>query len=914
RVGIHDSFFELGGDSIKAIRIISKLRSLGYNATVRQMLNLKKVEKIAESLTTVKEEIIYEQGEVSGAVIKTPIMRMFESKNMAKIEHFNQSMLLPVGDLDSEVIKKVFISIVKHHDALRMVHRDNELMILPVNESGMFDYFYYDLHESLNYKEDINTIGNTVQSSINLSDGPIVKLAEFDTVDGKYLLICIHHFAIDGVSWRIILEDLGNAINQVMNGNEIAFPLKTASFIDWAYKLESYRQTEKFAADSEYWNSRIDFIRNNDISIEYDSNAKFEGYRDIKFVLSAEESNMILEGANNDLDANINDLLLSALANAIHKVTGQNDISIMLESHGRDVLNDDIAVDRTVGWFTSEYPIIIHSYDDMSKTVLSNREERISIQDGGIGYGLLFGSEKDRICSIEFNYLGQFGDGLADNSDENNSLDDISYGLEIAPENEYSNGIMINGSAGDNSISFTISYAINRFNDECMTLLTNKFKESIVEVGKFISEKQNNVKKNITAELIDMDVNAANIEEISEAYNELSDIIESYRDNIRASKPEAEYRSTSVQKLLFSRLDAGTVTVVRVPNSVKKENLMSAVKALVKEQSALRSIYNIGTKFVTEYSYHDEWYIPFFDEKEHENIVRSVNLLEGCKELYISENLFSFITVIKRRKDYLVVINVHHGLFDQYSGFIVRDRLNALLSGSEPGLYRYSDYVASVRSKNNNTAYTEKILSNYDESLKKMTYEKTSGEYNEYSVMIDLVLDKDRLQCFNMKPIENILRVFCEYNPMYKKIGDIPFTITYHGRNDNNNDMLGILLVNLPGLYNIETDTISGGMEMLDKNRNAPSALFEDRMYTLSYKENSVYAINYHGVYIDEQKKLHPVTNTYQVVADMKIIELSCDLYDNGLRFNMPITAKTFEDAKKQAEKSLEIIKDIVGK
>ncbi|MBO5382746.1 MAG: hypothetical protein J6A30_00425, partial [Ruminococcus sp.] len=908
RIGINDNFFELGGDSIKAIRVISKLRNLGYTLTVREIMNGKVIETIAKYASAVRDASTYEQGEVSGVVNKTPIMRMFDSWNLEKPEHFNQSMLLPVSGIETDIIRKTIEAVVIHHDALRMVYRNHEAVILPVNESRLCDYRVYDLSDNADYRNEIDRLSTEVQSSIDLSEGPVVKAAEFICGEEKYVLICVHHMAIDGVSWRIILEDLDTAVNQLMSGRKVKLPEKTASYIDWGNMLEDYTKSLKFEEDRTYWKNRIDELRENDIKLVKNESGTFAGYRDIKIEFSEEETYTILSSANNRFQTHVNDLLLSALARAIHDLTGQNDVTVLMESHGRETLHKEIIIDRTVGWFTNEYPVLIHSGNSIEEALISNRDMREMIPNNGIGFGLLYGDESGHICSVEFNYLGQFDSGSAvvDDSEE-----PISYGLEIAEENEFSGGISINGSVSGGIMSFTISYDYVKFTEDDMKKLSEMFRRNLVEVGNFCHDNRGEYAKDISVKLLKTTENGSN-EEIEACTDSLCEVIDAYRNNVNTSVVETEYKITSAQMILFNSDSLNCLSVLEIQETMTKEEVLTAVRNLVKEQSALRSVYNAETQSVTEYSYNDNWEIPYIVKKDNPDIFRTLCLLEYSKTIFSTGKLQSFVAVVKRKRKHQVFIVVHHGLYDQYSGFVSRDRLKALLSGEEPGVYRYSDYVADAREHNKHNALAENVMEAYTYSLRKMTAEVRMSGMNEYALILDWVMDEERAERFRMKPLESIVKIFCEYNPMLKKIGLIPFTITYHGRTDSNNKTLGLNLANLPGLYHIETDTISGGMDLLDKDRRAPAILFDDEMYKVSYQENKAYALNYHGVFQGEVNHKDIMTETSQRVMETIMMELSCDMIGNGLELIIPIFAETKEAAEEQAEKSFEAIQDLI--
>ncbi|MBG9456496.1 hypothetical protein ABE61_21410, partial [Lysinibacillus sphaericus] len=239
-VGVKENFFELGGDSIKAIRIISNLRNVGYHLTVKDIMNGKTAERIALVMKEMENERKYEQGEISGSVTKTPIIKLFDSWNLEKPEHFNQAMMFPVDGIDNTQIKQTIEELVKHHDMLRAVYRNQQLEILPISESKLCDFYEFDYRGKDDVKQAIQERCSKIQASINLETGPLVKIAVFETDQDKVMMFCVHHLAIDGVSWRILAEDFETVVDQIQKNEEIRLPEKTASFMEWSKKLEEY--------------------------------------------------------------------------------------------------------------------------------------------------------------------------------------------------------------------------------------------------------------------------------------------------------------------------------------------------------------------------------------------------------------------------------------------------------------------------------------------------------------------------------------------------------------------------------------------------------------------------------------------------------------------------------------------------
>ena len=191
-------------------RIISKLRNAGYTATVKDVMNGKTAEKIALAIKNTNEEHKYEQGEVTGKIESTPIIKEFAEWKLEKPEHFNQSMMFPVEGIANDVIHKAIEELVKHHDILRAVYRENTLEILPITERGLCDFYEYDYSKGADKKHAVAEKCTEIQGSIDLENGPLVKIAVFELGETKQMMFCIHHLAVDGVSWRI-LQEIGRA-------------------------------------------------------------------------------------------------------------------------------------------------------------------------------------------------------------------------------------------------------------------------------------------------------------------------------------------------------------------------------------------------------------------------------------------------------------------------------------------------------------------------------------------------------------------------------------------------------------------------------------------------------------------------------------------------------------------------------
>jgi NRPS condensation-like uncharacterized protein len=272
-------------------------------------------------------------------------------------------------DIDIDALRKAMDAFLIHHDALRMryelldgnVHQRNvgyedenikKECYVRIDMSGVDDD---DLQNEVKKNAEI------IQSSINIQHGPTLKLALFDLGDQRpyRLLIVAHHLVIDGLSWRILLEDLQSSYYQISTGNEVNLPYKTTSFKKWAVRLSEYAKTEALQTELPYW---LD-ICNKDtgkLPVDHPDGENYEHLSTgVSVTLTKEETKALIHDVPGAYHTEINDILLTALVQTIANWTGNKKVLIEMEAHGREDLFDDVDISRTVGWFTSMYPVLL---------------------------------------------------------------------------------------------------------------------------------------------------------------------------------------------------------------------------------------------------------------------------------------------------------------------------------------------------------------------------------------------------------------------------------------------------------------------------------------------------------------------------------------------------------------------------
>ncbi|MEH1955413.1 amino acid adenylation domain-containing protein [Nostoc sp.] len=433
KVGIFDNFFELGGDSILAIVVITKAKQAGLQLAVKQLFQHQTVAGLATVAVT-KKVYQAEQGLITGLTSFTPIQYWFFEQNLLEPHHWNQAVLLEVKQiLDLAVLEKSLQQLLLHHDALRLRFEQTEsgwqqVIASPDVEVPLIHLDFSVLSES-EQELAIEAAATKLQASLNISAGPLMQVALFNLGQrSSRLVILIHHLAVDGVSWRILLEDLETAYQLMNQGKKVQLPAKTTSFKYWSECLQEYAQSATLQQQWDYW-LRESWQKIAPLPVDFsDGDNTVASAQNISIFLTGEQTQVLLKEVPKAYNTQINDVLLTALVQAFSQWTGNNSLLLALEGHGREEIFDNVDLSRTVGWFTSIFPVLL-DFGKISHPVEALKlikEQLRSIPNKGMGYGVLRYLSKDtaRVESLRslpqaevvFNYLGQFDQTFSDSS------------------------------------------------------------------------------------------------------------------------------------------------------------------------------------------------------------------------------------------------------------------------------------------------------------------------------------------------------------------------------------------------------------------------------------------------------------------------------------------------------------------
>ncbi|HKV11085.1 MAG TPA: condensation domain-containing protein, partial [Thermoanaerobaculia bacterium] len=231
---------------------------------------------------------------------------------------------------------------------------------------------------------------------------------------GRRLLWAAHHLAVDGVSWRVLIEDLEAACRHA------SLPAKTTSFRAWAERLVGHARSGGFRGELPHWIAAVEpgaALLPVDFPGGEAANTVESGLS-VNVTLTPEETQTLLQTVAATYRTQINDALLAALAQAFAEWTGSPSLLVDLEGHGREPLFDDVDLSRTVGWFTTHFPVRLDLAGASGPVgaLLAVKEQLRRVPGRGLGYGLLLhegGEEAAPLRAapppqVSFNYLGQF--------------------------------------------------------------------------------------------------------------------------------------------------------------------------------------------------------------------------------------------------------------------------------------------------------------------------------------------------------------------------------------------------------------------------------------------------------------------------------------------------------------------------
>ncbi|QQP77975.1 amino acid adenylation domain-containing protein [Bacillus sp. TK-2] len=849
-IGINHNFFVSGGDSIKAIQIISRLSRIGLKLEMKDLFANPKIKNLGKYIKREKkEQKVHEI--VNGEVELTPIQSWYFEKNQEEIHHFNQSfMLFRENGFDEKQIEEVFNKIMEHHDALRMIYKEKEGEIIQYNrgyDKNLFDLYIHDVKGVENKEEKVYEIATNIQKEMDIKEGKLVKLCIFKSDEGDHLLIAIHHLVVDGVSWRILLEDLETLYSQLEKGEKLEIGFKTDSYKEFASKLKAYSVSRELMKEREYWTSiskeNVQFIPKKK---EITKN-NFENSSTVSITLDKELTTSLLRNTNRAYNTEINDILLTALAVGTRELTGKYKLKVNMEGHGREDVIENFEINRTVGWFTTMYPVLldIGNENELSTNIKTVKETLRKIPNKGIGYGVLKHLAKDKgfmneeKAPISFNYLGELDQDI---NRREFSASKWSIGETVGKKINRNTSIEMNSMVLNGELVIHTTFNKLEYSEKMIKDLNQKYKESLEMI---INHCANKVEPDQTPfDYGDINITLEELEEIKEKYNGF--IIEKI------------YPLANMQKgMLFHALEDKNSSmyfeqiVMDIKGTVDVDILEKSFNTIMRRHEILRAAFEYELVEEPRHVILQDRKVGFkYYDIQDESIEQKTKFIENYlqndkqKGFNLSEDTLMRISLIQMNQDsYKLVWSHHHILLDGWClGIILGELFDVYgrkMKGEDSHLAEptpYSDYIRWLeeQDKEEGLAHWKSYLDGYEEQAQVPKILNKVNEYKRKEKMIEFSKEMTRniIQLANRNQVtfNTVLQaIWGILLARYNNIEDVVFGTVVSGREakvEGIEAMVGLFINTIPTRVKMEKD--SSFKEVL---RNVQDESIENNKY-----------------------------------------------------------------------------------
>jgi len=441
RVGRDEDFFELGGDSILSIQIVSQARRVGIRLTPRDLFERRTIERLAAAAGTLVTLPQARIEAIAGPAPLTPIQRWFFRHDLPDPNHWTQAFLFDLqSSLDPQRLEHALRELVRHHAALRTAFRGG------LQEVQTTPEFVLRAVDGAVSDDALQEYGLQAQRALRVDSGVMLSAVHFAA--RRQLYLAIHHLAVDGVSWRILLEDL-----EALLDGRAADPVPTP-FVNWAHQLTSLASDAAIVAQRAHWAAHSRPFRLQPEAPVVTTTAGEA--QSIRVRLTRSETERLTAVAAPALRAQLDEVLVASVAGSIAARLGVSELALDLEGHGRREASS-LDLSRTVGWFTAMYPLALKpdAASAFASQVATVKRAMRNVPERGFAFGLLDVADAGR--DVLFNYLGRFDQVTADSALFALAKDDTASWYDA--RSSRSHLLEINCWITDGCLEFTWSFA-----------------------------------------------------------------------------------------------------------------------------------------------------------------------------------------------------------------------------------------------------------------------------------------------------------------------------------------------------------------------------------------------------------------------------------------------------------------------
>lgn len=492
-ISTEDSFYLLGGDSIMALQISSKLQKMGYKLSLQDIVKYPTIKEEADFLSS--RNLVADQSDVVGKVEITPIQNYFFQTYKEHRNHYNQALMLKCNEIiNMDILKKTVEILTHHHDALRTTFSIEGDKVTQVINKDTEEFNFCKEYDVIgnNYISEIKAISNSIQESMNLKTGPLMKIIFFHHEKEEYILIVMHHLITDNISWRILTDDFQQVYESLREDQKVDLGDKTMSYQQWSSLLIMRYKQGEFLQAKEYWEEFL--IKNSNYieKLEYTLQNKIKDTGVLSISFSKNETKKLQNETTNAYKTEVNELLLTALSMTMNQFLSTDKVLVDIEGHGREIQDLDIDISRTIGWFTSIYPIMLE-YDkekDLGNMIKLIKDHIRRIPDKGMSYGVLKYQDnmsmKLNAC-ISYNYLGIISNKQITSKFE---ISDIDFGLTQDKDMNRPYIFEFSGVIKKEELMITLQYNNEQYTYEQMNELLKQYRTNLLSIIQYCVNKK----------------------------------------------------------------------------------------------------------------------------------------------------------------------------------------------------------------------------------------------------------------------------------------------------------------------------------------------------------------------------------------------------------------------------------------
>ncbi|AWV08514.1 non-ribosomal peptide synthetase [Marilutibacter maris] len=501
QVGVHDNFFEIGGDSILAIQVVSRANRAGLAVTTRHLFVAQTVAELAALAATLDApEAPPPQEAVEGGQVLLPVHRLLIGLDETDRHHYNQAVLLSTPtDFDHTTLEDVVAAVYRRHDALRLrfAERDGDWQAwyAPLDEAMLAATIVREHLPETDAAAFVTARCDHWQRCFDLERGPLLRVVHFAPAragESGRLLLLAQHFVVDGVSWRILLADVERGYGQAATGQAIELDAKTSSFQQWGQALLEHAESPRQAAQRAFWlrqcRHEVEPWPND---FDTDDVGRMDDNALVTASLDAARTRRLQQDCAAAYRTQINELLLAGVYLGLRAWSGRSAFRVRMEGHGREDLFDGLDVTQTVGYFTGIYPLVIAAgSDDVGEVIKAVKEQYREVPDHGIGFGIAhhLGADPEIVEAagrlgppdLEFNYLGQFDQVINESTAFQAAPEGV--GDKVSPRRRRVRRIGLTGRVFGGELTLVLDYSRRQYRGETVQGLVDAILDGLDRV------------------------------------------------------------------------------------------------------------------------------------------------------------------------------------------------------------------------------------------------------------------------------------------------------------------------------------------------------------------------------------------------------------------------------------------------